>query len=140
MASRLIGLALSAALALGALSPAWAEEHGRDRDRHDNGRHGEFRRDGGWHDRDIHRFREHDFDRWHSGRWVHARHGGRFGWWWLVGGTWYFYPRPIYPFPDPYVPAYAAPGAPGWYYCPPARNYYPYVPACPVPWQLVPPQ
>jgi hypothetical protein len=135
MSLRAIGWIMSAALLLGTLSPALAEER-----RHDGDRHREFHRDRDWRDRDIHRFRDHDFDRWRGGRWFRGRHEGRFGWWWTVGPAWYFYPRPIYPFPDPYVPAYAAPGAPGWYYCPPAGNYYPYVPACPVPWQLVPPQ
>jgi hypothetical protein len=140
MLSRLIGWAMAAALMLGAVSPALAEEHRHDRDRRDDGRHREFRRDEGWRDRDIHRFRDHDFDRWRGGHWFHGRRDGRFGWWWSVGPAWYFYPRPIYPFPDPYVPSYAAPGASAWYFCPPAQNYYPYVGSCPVSWQIVPAQ
>jgi hypothetical protein len=30
---------------------------------------------------------------WQGGRWHHAVHDGRDGWWWDVGGVWYYYPR-----------------------------------------------
>ena len=26
------------------------------------------------------------------------------GWWWVVGGVWYFYPSPVYPYPSPWEP------------------------------------
>ena len=91
---------------------------------------------------DIHRFHEHDFERWRGGHWVHDRHAGRFGWWWVVAGMWYFYPTPVYPYPDPYEPpiAVAPPSeAPQyWYYCSNPSGYYPYVPECAMPWQRVP--
>jgi|SRR5579862_3846819 len=91
-----------------------------------------------WHD-DIHRFHEHDFAVWRGGRWFHGDHGGRLGWWWIVGGVWYFYPAPIYPYPDPYVPPVAVTPAPQYYYwCRAPAGYYPQVPACRVPWQAVP--
>src|ERR1700760_550816 len=32
---------------------------------------------------------------WEGGRWRHEMHNGRFGWWWDVGGAWYFYPQPM---------------------------------------------
>jgi hypothetical protein len=32
---------------------------------------------------------------WEGGRWRHEVHNGRYGWWWDVGGVWYFYPQPI---------------------------------------------
>src|SRR5215831_15324455 len=32
---------------------------------------------------------------WEGGRWRHEIHNGRDGWWWDVGGVWYFYPQPI---------------------------------------------
>jgi hypothetical protein len=32
---------------------------------------------------------------WEKGRWRHAKRNGRFGWWWDVGGIWYFYPEPV---------------------------------------------
>jgi hypothetical protein len=119
MNAKVLFAAALTALAVSAAVPAQADPHG-------------------WHDNDIHRFHDHDFDRWRGGRWYHGWHGGQFGWWWTVGPVWYPYPQPVYPYPDPYVPPYAAPGAPAWYYCPPAQGYYPYVPSCPVPWQIVP--
>ena len=30
---------------------------------------------------------------WEGGRWRHEVHNGRNGWWWDVGGAWYFYPQ-----------------------------------------------
>ncbi|MGO8919818.1 MAG: hypothetical protein ACLQJR_28295 [Stellaceae bacterium] len=121
MGRRGFGMVVALALALGVVSPVLAQRH-----------------DEGWHDRDIHRFNDHDFARWRGGRWVHSWHDGRLGWWWIVGPDWYYYPRAVYPYPSPYVPPYAAAGAPAWYYCPPAQTYYPYVASCPVPWQVVP--
>jgi len=100
---------------------------------------------GGWHrDGDIRRFHEHDEGRWRGGRWHHGRHAGRLGWWWIVGGVWYFYPQPVYPYPDPYQPPVIAvppqPAPPAyWYYCPNPPGYYPYIPSCPVPWQRIVP-
>jgi hypothetical protein len=32
---------------------------------------------------------------WGGGRWRHEIHNGRDGWWWDVGGAWYFYPQPM---------------------------------------------
>jgi hypothetical protein len=32
---------------------------------------------------------------WGGGRWRHEIHNGRNGWWWDVGGAWYFYPQPM---------------------------------------------
>jgi hypothetical protein len=32
---------------------------------------------------------------WETGRWRHEIHDGRDGWWWDVGGVWYFYPQPV---------------------------------------------
>jgi hypothetical protein len=55
---------------------------------------------------------------WRHGHWHHARHHGHFGWWWVVGGIWYYYPED-YPdeYPDdvdgppPYVSDIAVPEA-----------------------------
>jgi hypothetical protein len=30
---------------------------------------------------------------WETGRWRHEIHNGRDGWWWDVGGVWYYYPQ-----------------------------------------------
>ena len=122
-------------LALGLSSLARAEGHDRDHPReamHRNDWHGE-----------IHRFHEHDLDLWRQGRWHHGRHAGRLGWWWVVGGAWYFYPAAVYPYPDPYQPPVvilppteAAPQY--WYYCSNPAGYYPYVVQCSAGWQRVP--
>ena len=74
-----------------------------------------------WHG-DIHHFREYDFDYWRTGHWTRTFHEGRNGWWWVAGGAWYFYPAPIYPYPNPYTPpeivTEVVPNAPTvYYYC-----------------------
>jgi hypothetical protein len=101
-----------------------------------------YERHDGWRG-DIHRFHEYDLGLWRGGRWFHGRHDGRFGWWWIAGGFWYFYPSPVYPYPDPYVPPGAAAPLPGvpqqyWYYCANPAGYYPYVGRCATVWQAVP--
>jgi len=82
---------------------------------------------------------------WRGGYWRHSWYGGRFGWWWVVSGVWYFYPQPVYPYPDPYVPpgyVAAVPSGPAppatWYYCPTSKAYYPYVSTCTADWRAVP--
>lgn len=68
---------------------------------------------------------------WEGGRWHHEMHNGRMGYWWDVGGVWYFYPQPMdgppayisddYADDVPYgdVPADAAYAPPGAYPPPP---------------------
>jgi hypothetical protein len=129
--SRIAGIGLTAAAMLCSL-PALAERH--EADRH-------------WHG-DIARFHEHDLDLWHRGRWANEVHDGRLGWWWVAGGSWYFYPAPVYPYPDPYEPPVTVAAAPSalpaapvpnsWYYCEAAKGYYPYVQTCPGGWKAVP--
>ncbi|HTT96824.1 MAG TPA: hypothetical protein VMF58_02155 [Rhizomicrobium sp.] len=36
---------------------------------------------------------------WVGGRWRHTWWHGRYGWWWNVGPSWYFYDAPAYPYP-----------------------------------------
>jgi hypothetical protein len=63
-----------------------------------------------------------------GGAFVHGFHGGRVGWFFVVGGFWY-----------PWV---ASPGpvfVNTWYYCPSAWAYYPSVTFCPEGWVLVTP-
>jgi len=103
----------------------------------DRGHEGHF-----GHGGDIHHFADRDFGMWRGGHWFHGPYGGRVGWWWIVGDSWFFYPAPIYPYPDPYVPpVVTVPAAPAsasvWYYCSNPAGYYPYVPECPLPWQPV---
>ncbi len=103
--------------------------------------------------------------RWRSGSWRHGWHDGRLGWWWVVGGMWYFHSQPVYPYPDFYPPSvvviepppvYVQPALPPperlepipapasppptqfWYYCEAAGGYYPYVASCPSGWKTVP--
>jgi hypothetical protein len=115
--------------------------------------------DGYWRHGEIHRFHDHDLGRWQRGYWHHGHHLGRHGWWWVVGGTWYFYSEPIYPYPDPYTPPVvvlapqsapapapapvvsqpiiAPPPVQYWYYCDASKAYYPYVATCPGGWRPV---
>jgi len=124
-------------LAASVVRPSMAD----DREHHRNHARGHSER---WRG-DIGRFHEHDLGRWRGGHWHQGRHAGRIGWWWIVAGVWYFYPTPVYPYPDPYLPPLAAPppapapAAPQtWYYCSNPAGYYPYVPQCSTEWQPVP--
>src|SRR5579871_803463 len=74
---------------------------------------------------DVSRF---DRGRWSAGAWRHENHGGRYGWWWVLGPDWYFYNAPIYPYPDSFYPPDAATG--WWYWCEAYQEYYPYVTDC----------
>ena len=128
-------------------SSAFAEQHygeHHDEDHHDHEHHESWQGN-------IHRFHEQDFNTWKNGRWIHARHGTTVGWWWVVNGVWYTYPKAIYPYPDPYTPpavlvqpappVVAGPNTPApeqvWYYCSNPQGYYPYIAQCQVPWQKV---
>lgn len=146
-------------------------QQGRDERRHDDGdaRRGErhFDREPRFerhHDQhrarppvwwgDIRYFDNRDLPRWRRGAWRFARHNGELSWWWVVGGMWYPYWEPVYPYPDPYIPPViiqtvpeqpeppmmvpAEPSVPSWYYCQSAQGYYPYVALCPEGWQAVP--
>jgi hypothetical protein len=75
---------------------------------------------------------------WEGGRWRHEIHNGREGWWWDVGGAWYFYPQPMEG-PPAYVSEVeimddvgpVGPPVAGGY--PPPPGYYPPPPAAYVP-------
>jgi hypothetical protein len=137
---------------------------------HDRER-GELRRDARWehhefHEHNVRRLNHEELVLWRGGRWRNSCYGGRCGWWWFVDGLWYFYERPIYPYPpevslvtyvEPVEPApvVEVPAAPVvqqpsvttvvpqqqqavWYFCASANAYYPYVSSCPTGWQIVP--
>jgi hypothetical protein len=101
-----------------------------------------------FHGRDFGHFNNSERGIWQGGRWIHDWHDGRYGWWWLVGGFWYFYPQPIYPYPTYVPPAIVVQQAPpvptglppaqSWYYCDNPQGYYPYVASCNGPWRAVP--
>jgi hypothetical protein len=113
----------------------------------------------------FHHFAVHDFAHfspedqvlWRGGGWRHEFHDGRWGWWWFVGGAWYFYDQPIYPYPayvsdviyqepvdegqpaeevEPAPPPPPPPTGNVYYYCP-GVGYYPQVATCSVPFQIV---
>lgn len=162
-----VAFALSLALALtgaGGMT-AWADDH-HDHDHHGGPSHGGPGHGGpghggpgwhgGFHGHDWAHFTPGERALWIGGGWRHQWLNGRFGWWWGVGGLWYFYPEPIYPYPTyvadvVYDPGMVAPpGAPPvapvagpqpgyWYYCQASGAYYPYVQSCPVPWTPVAP-
>lgn len=147
-ASALLPLLLAAAAMFSAAAPA-QDRHGPGQRAGQRPAHAPEHRGGQrqWHG-DIARFHEHDWPRWRGGHWRHERHGGRLGWWWVVGPSWYFYPQPVYPYPNPWEPAEVIVPPPGgvapmpparyWYYCEALRNYYPYVSRCPGGWRRVP--
>ena len=109
----------------------------------------QMHRPGPWHG-DIHHFHEHDWGVWRGGHWFHGPHGGRMGWWWIAGGTYYFYPAPVYPYPSPWEPPSVdlvtppadvpPPATQYWYFCRQSNQYYPYTPTCPGGWEQVPAQ
>lgn len=83
----------------------------------------------------------YDWGRWRRGGWINGWHEGRFGWWWVIDGAWFFYTAPVYPYPEPPAVVVAPPPQipPGYYYyCPNPSGYYPAVPQCLTGWQMVP--
>jgi hypothetical protein len=130
----LIAKALLAALVLAPAAFAQHHEHGGHGGGFNGGPHG----GPGWHG-DIHHFNGHDRGVWAGGRWFHGPHRGHDGWWWVVGPSWYYYPAPVYPYPDPFWPSDVGQVGPGyWFYCPSVGGYYPYVAVCPGGWATIP--
>ena len=75
---------------------------------------------------------------WEGGRWRHEVHNGRDGWWWDVGGVWYYYPQRIEGPPTYISEDYAddvvyAEGPPPGAYPPPPGPYYAAPPPPPPP-------
>ena len=120
-----------------------------------------------FHEHDVHRFSHEELGRWRGGRWNNTCFNGRCGWWWFAGGQWYFYDRPVYPYPlavstigfvEPVVavpvqpmvqvmpapmPAPTAPLPPPpkfLYYCDNPPGYYPAVANCNTDFRQVPAQ
>ena len=133
---------LAGALVVALAGPALAHDHGW--------------HDGGWHDHGWHSHGwggpsvDFDIGFWRGGSWYHGWHGSRFGWWWTLGPDYYYYyPRPIYPYPDYYEPpavvyeqappvSSGVPNQQYWYYCDNPKGYYPYVSECQEQWRPVP--
>jgi hypothetical protein len=96
---------------------------------------------------------------WGEGHWIHDRHAGRLGWWWVIGDDWHFYahpvaqpqmviiqqPAPVMIQPAPVMvgqpaPVMAAPAqviTPTMYYCKATETYYPQTMTCPNGWTPV---
>ena len=75
---------------------------------------------------------------WEGGRWRHEMHNGRMGYWWDVGGVWYFYPQPMDGPPAYISDDYAddvgySDGPPVAAYAPPPPGAYPPPPPPPDP-------
>jgi hypothetical protein len=74
---------------------------------------------------------------WEGGRWHHEMHNGRDGWWWDVGGVWYYYPQPMDGPPtyvsDDYADDVVYGDAPTAAYEPPPGAYEPPPPPAPDP-------
>jgi hypothetical protein len=134
---------IASAMSLPLVSQAQAHHGGGSRGAPHGGGHR-----GGYYGRDFHSFGHRDAEVWRGGGWRHDWHDGRFGWWWFVGGYWYLYPEPIYPYPTYVPPAVVVQQAPPvptglppsqfWYYCADPQGYYPYVASCNGAWQPVP--
>ena len=86
----------------------------------------------------VGRLGRRDLDRWRGGHWFHGRRGRRLGWWWFAGGFWYWYPSPIYPYPDYASQDYVSGGGEVWYRCEDPPGFYPYLQSCPSGWEPVP--
>jgi hypothetical protein len=98
MTPRIYRILLALQLLTVLVAPALADERWREHERHEEWR-GEGRHPHDFRGREFHHFDERERVIWVGGRWHHDWHGGRFGWWWDVGGVWYFYPEPVYPYP-----------------------------------------
>jgi hypothetical protein len=121
--------------------------------------HGENRHN--FHGRNYHHFNEREPATWRNGNWHHTSYGGRFGWWWVVGGVWYWYAAPIYPYPTvvpiepilvapivaepprmvmpPPQPTFAAAPQPLMlYWCDDPKGFAPHVQNCNVDWKPIP--
>ncbi len=82
---------------------------------------------------------------WNDGYWYSGWHGGRYGRWWVVGPSFYFYDaipvvreynvtRVVEAPPTPAGP----PPAQNWYLCEDTGYYYPHVTECASGWTIVP--
>src|SRR5215813_7376413 len=105
-------MVILATLLLGSAGPGYAWQGGW----HGGGWHGGGWHGGGWHGgpartrfvfhNDFRHFTPLERRWWNGGRWSHRWWHGRYGWWWGVGGNFYFYDAPVYPYPTYVSPTY----------------------------------
>lgn len=124
-----------------------ADEVGRER--HEEAReHREAHERHEFRERDVRRFDAIELGHWRGGQWRNSCFAGRCGWWWFAGGQWYFYERPVYPYPlvvseitfiEPVpapAPVYVAPAPPVYVAPPPPPPVRPAPPPLPPPPQM----
>jgi len=102
--------------------------------------------------RDVRGFTANQWRVWRGGAWRHEYYDGRFGWWYAVGGVYYPYLAPIYPYPlvvaalvytdlpadPPLVPVAPLRALPHVaYHCASPDGFYPALPACDGGWIAV---
>jgi hypothetical protein len=108
----------------------------RDREHHEDARsHHEVARERHvFREHDVHRFNAEELGRWRGGQWKNSCFGGRCGWWWFAEGQWFFYDRPVYPYPlvvsdaiyvEPVPAAVIGAPPPAVYVAPPPAAYAP---------------
>jgi len=105
-----------------------------------------------FHVRDVRYFNDREWGRWRSGYWQRDYYDGRFGWWYDVGGVYYPYDAPIWPYPlsvaplivaeaavapPPPMPIAPLPALPRVaYHCASPEGFYPEVGACDAGWAM----
>ncbi len=103
-----------------------------------------------FHVHDVRYFNDREWARWRGGYWQRDYYDGRFGWWFDVGGVYYPYAAPIWPYPltvaplvaadavDTPPPAMPIPPLPALphvaYHCTSPTGFYPAVDACNAGW------
>jgi hypothetical protein len=115
LAAGMMMLAAAIATAPARAQDHWHDDHGHDPHWHPDEHHAYH----DFHGHDFRFFTPFELDLWRRGGWIHDWYGGRYGWWWVADGYWYWYSQPVYPYPTyvPPVPPPAvvvapAPGAP----------------------------
>ncbi len=123
------------------------DEHTRNPDReHDIARLHEH----DFHARDVRAFNGRELASWRGGFWRHDYYDGRFGWWYDVGGVFYPYAAPVWPYPLTVAPLIYAdlpasppppPGVPTLpalprvaYHCASPAGFFPAVAGCDTGW------
>jgi len=142
----LLSIGLFGCAALLALSgKARADEYGHEHHEEMHEHHEAVHQWHEFHEHDVHRFTAEELVHWRGGQWRNSCFGGRCGWWWFAGGRWYFYERPVYPYPllvseiafvEPVpapAPVYVAPAPAYVTVPPPAYATSPAPPAAPLP-------
>jgi hypothetical protein len=105
-----------------------------------------------FHVADVRHFHEPEWAEWRSGHWHHDVYDGRLGWYYEVGGVWYPYAAPVFPYPttvapliyDEIPPEEALPAAAPLpplphvaYHCGNPAGFYPTLTTCDTEWVAI---